>query len=790
MSDKHCLLVWLIIPLIVLVFVYEMVLFGKIPLASDTVSHKPISKWVNEYAENNYDQAFWFPHFFSGMPAMGSNIKAPGNPINETLNFILFNRGLKYWFYFSIGGIGLYLLLRKRKLNKLAALFGGLIYSLTPYMFGLINAGHSSKIIALGYVPWVFLTADYCFRKRKWRGILFLGLVTALQLWSNHPQIVYYTWMIIVFWWIWNQVGAIFKKQGQIRREGKATLLMISGLLLAALIVATPYAFVYEFQGHSNRGAPSVLDQSGETESGVKWDYATQWSFQPKEVISFFYPYYYGLQNYPTRDLKIAYWGGMPFTQSTHYLGLLVLLVAVLGVVLKRPDRFETFFWVTSGLILLVGFGKYIPLLYGPLFNLAPFFSKFRVPSMIYALLPFTFGILSAIGLDNILKFMKGESDLNRRIIKKVVIIFGGFIGLTLVYLLFGNSIVSFLKPTEAGQYDPRVFAQIKSVRQDLFQKGILLALAISVGGFTAIWMGIKQKVKPLFVSITIITLTVVDLWVVDNEFLHLKNSRQMEQQFRPNKIIDFLTADNNLFRIFPVDELNTNWYGYFGLSSIGGYRPVKLRTYQDLMDAGGFNNVSVLNMLNVKYLITKRNIQLPDFEKVFSERQNIYQNLSVLPKAWIVPKIIAVETQKESLSKTMVSEFNPAVEAVVLDYDGPELEKNSSGTVTVNKYSENEIVLQSNSKTGGLLVLSENYYGPGWKATVDNNPSKIYQTNHVLRSIYVPSSDHTITFRYDDSLYKISKIISRISLGLVLLGIVYFHRKSMMLMLNKIRLK
>ncbi len=625
---------WILIPLICFIVLHQMILFNQVPLANDTVSHKPIANWVEEYAENNSGVAFWYPHLFGGMPAFGSHIKTPGNPLNGILHFFLFNRGLKYWFYFSIGGLGLFAFLRKREQGFSAALFGGLIFSLTPYMFGLINAGHSSKLIAIAISPWIFMAADYLLRKQLKRGILLLALASSWQLWANHPQIVYYIWMIVTFWWLWLQVSALLAKRWSVSQEGRGILFIIIALILTLFIVSTPYTFVYEFQKESNRGAASVLDTSGETESGTSWDYATQWSFHPKELISFLYPYYFGLQNYPTRDIKsAAYWGGMPFTQSTHYFGFLVLLVAILGALLKRPDRFQTFMWVTSGLILLTGFGRHLPLLFSPLFNLAPFFSKFRVPSMIYALLPFTFGTLAAFGLNNILESIGNkDASSDSKLVKNTTIVFGSFIGLTLIFFLFGNNLISFIKPSETGQYDPRIIDQIKNVRQDLFQKGMVLALFLSAAGFAAIWLGIRQKLKPVYVGAAVIAVTLVDLWIVDNEFLFLKNPNLMNQQFQPNAITRYLDADDDLFRIFPVDEISSNWYGYFGLASVGGYRPVKLRTYQDMMDAGGLNNTAVLNMLNVKYLITAKNINHPSMKIVQEGNRKIYHNLDVLP--------------------------------------------------------------------------------------------------------------------------------------------------------------
>ena len=185
----------------------------------------------------------------------------------------------------------------------------------------------------LGSLP-VFLL----FMKNKSiKSLCVLSLVTALQLWANHPQIVYYTWMIIGFYYIWNIILEYKNQSLSLKTIARQTGGILVSLLVAFLIVSDPYKEIYTFQKHSNRGAKSVLDKTNETSSGTDWQYATQWSFHPKELISFVYPYFYGLQNFSSRDLKsAAYWGYMPFTQSTHYLGLIVLILASIGALLKK----------------------------------------------------------------------------------------------------------------------------------------------------------------------------------------------------------------------------------------------------------------------------------------------------------------------------------------------------------------------------------------------------------------------------------------------------------------------
>lgn len=120
-----------LVPIFVMLFLFEMIFLSKVPLASDTISHKPIANWNKEYSKDNSVSPFWYPYLFSCMPAFGSHIKTPGNPFNRIMNLFLLNRGLNYWFHFSSGGLGLFIvLLFYHKQSRLAIQFGGLIFSL------------------------------------------------------------------------------------------------------------------------------------------------------------------------------------------------------------------------------------------------------------------------------------------------------------------------------------------------------------------------------------------------------------------------------------------------------------------------------------------------------------------------------------------------------------------------------------------------------------------------------------------------------------------------------------
>ena len=771
-KNKIELFILIILPVL---FLYRMIIFGEIVTTNDELERHPINEWRDSYLKDNKDTPQWYPNLFSGMPSYGGYIYTSGDPTKYFRSNILFNNGLRIWFYLGLSGIGMYILLTILSVTRSSALIGGAISALTPYTFGLINAGHLNKIFAMAYIPWVIAAAIYLIDRLSLKSILLLAIVTALQLWANHPQVAYYTWMVIGFYYVWIICSSIKSKTISISSSIYPLGGLVAGIALALLMVSDPYLDIYKFQKYSNRGAKSVLDQSGQTESGTDWNYATQWSFHPFETLSFIYPYHYGLQN--TSDPKRgAYWGYMPFTQSTHYLGLVAIIFAILGALLKTPDRLGLIFWTVTVLTLITGFGSYLPVLYKPFYSLLPFFSKFRIPSMIYMLLAITIPLLAARGLDTFLEYQ----EENKELFKKVLYVTGGIAGLTIFLIMFGEALFSFSSSGDLRYNNPGFITKLRSARIELFNKGLLIALAVSLSVLGLAMGLINKKINRSAFNYGLIAIALFDLWMLNSEFMNIKPPKNMDMMFQKNAIIEYIEKDLDHFRVYPADRLGSNHYSYWNIESIGGYRPIKLRHYQDLMDAKGFNRPQVMDMLNVKYVLTNKKINNPDFLRI-KDTPGLYENKNVLPRAWIVGNIKSVDSQRESLMEVLLGGFDPSKSAIVFNYNGTNNQKDIDGQVSVVSKTENKIELISTSKTGGLLVLSEIYYKPGWKATVNGKKTPIYQTNHVLRSVEVPPGEIEVIFEYDANAWQKTRILSRVSFLSVLfmLGIIFWTKKE-----------
>jgi uncharacterized membrane protein YfhO len=67
---------------------------------------------------------------------------------------------------------------------------------------------------------------------------------------------------------------------------------------------------------------------------------------------------------------------------------------------------------------------------------------------------------------------------------------------------------------------------------------------------------------------------------------------------------------------------------------------------------------------------------------------------------------------------------------------------------VRVLDYSNNKVDLVVQTSGPQYLVSSETYY-PGWSATINGNPARLYPTNLAFRGLPVPKGTNYLTMTY-----------------------------------------
>ena len=91
---------------------------------------------------------------------------------------------------------------------------------------------------------------------------------------------------------------------------------------------------------------------------------------------------------------------------------------------------------------------------------------------------------------------------------------------------------------------------------------------------------------------------------------------------------------------------------------------------------------------------------------------------------------------------------------------------------VEIKKYTPNDIVLQTDSKTNMILFVSDNYYS-GWKVSIDGEFGKIYRADYSFRAVPVLRGMHEVRFWYSPNSFALGLRISIISFSIMLLALI-----------------
>jgi hypothetical protein len=535
------------------------------------------------------------------------------------------------------------------------------------------------------------------------------------------------------------------------------------------------YLSVQEYSHYSIRGGGKGLD----------YGYATSWSFSPLEVLTFFVPSFVGFGG-PT------YWGKMPFTDFPFYMGIVLLFLAGLALVLERK-RTTLFMGLLGLFALLVSFGKEFPLIYNLLFKYLPYFSKFRVPSMILILLQFSTVFLAARALTLLWDAVQGNRvDAIRRKVQKYSIIFGGFCALLFLYLLLGKGSLIGAMAASGKVLNPQLQAQ--SYRMAVMD-GLLMVLMVAILLVLLSLVG-KKAIRPSTFVWFVGALILFDLWRIDFRIIQPKPRASETAFFRADEVVQFLKKDKSLYRILPVlDERPPNWYMYHFIQNVYGYHAAKIKIYQEMLEETGFPrsfllkyykpvvqngqqtfahrapdemdpslwrlHENVLRMLNVKYIITPFAFQDSSYTLVYRGRKNVFRHVTALPRAWFVDQIKVVASKEEVFQRLRSPDFDPAHEALL--YETPDVQPAGAGgnRVEVVNWDIQKIEISVEAKKPGFLVLSEVFYPAGWEAKLDGRPVRIYQTNHILRGLVIPEGKHQLVLEFRPGAFRLGLLIT-----------------------------
>ena len=768
---KQFIFIPILLILICIIF-YPVIFQGKNFSSPDSLNPTAASIILNKTQDEIGEYPLWQPWIFSGMPTAESFTNTSNLYfLQYFFNLLRIPAIFIHLLHFFLAGVGMYILLRYLKLSQIIAIIGASGFMLMPYLITMEVFGHGSQAMTAAYIPWVFWATLKLFDKQRLIDVGILAVLLGLQLQRAHVQIAYYTWMLVVALFLF-RLFVFFRDQKSRKIIPKTIILFGTALLLSIGIAALVYLPSLQYSAESIRST----GQPG----SASYDYATSWSFHPKEMLTFLIPSAYGFGGQ-------TYWGKMPFTDYPNYMGILFFLLAILAIVKKRTNIIW-FLVGTTLLALLISFGKHFSVVYNLFYDFAPFFSKFRVPSMILIIVQFNTIILACYGLAEL-------SEIKWKNIPKWFWWIIGMIALCVLILLFGSSWLEQIVAsgfTQPRVQDQRLVEVIYNLRWKMWHQDAWILLLFIIGLVGLIFLFIKGRINKTIFIILIGLLAIIDLIIVDLKIVQPKTNsgqssqlvskRAIKRYFNHDKITTFLTQDSTDFRVYPIGPLfGESRLQAFGIESVGGYHPAKLTVYNNFLN--NTNNISTLplmRMLNVKYILSPQVINHPELKQVFADKMPtgsgnipiwVYELSNNLPRAWLVQAVENINDQ--DIWKNLLSDsFDPLVTAYV---EKPINDINDgNGSISEFHSSIHKISLKTNSNSNEFLVSSEVFYPLRWKAKLDGAPIETIKTNGLIRGVLIPAGEHLVEFEYDRKSFNLGIIISIVStlIAISLIGI------------------
>lgn len=796
---------------------FSPLLEGKKLKQHDISMYKGMSKEIADFRDDTGEEALWTNSMFGGMPAWQISVQYKGNLMRYVDKVITL--GLPYpanfvFLYF----LGFFILLLVLRVNPWVSLSGAIAFALSSYFFIILGAGHTSKAHAIGYMAPVLAGIILTYRGKYWQGTLLTAVALSLEIMSGHLQITYYLLIFVVVYGMYRLTQTIIDKN--YRNFAKATGMLMVAALLAVLTHSTNIWATYEYGQETMRGAPELTKNLENKSGGLNRDYITQWSYGQGETWSFILPNAKGGASSLIGQQKAldkadpafrrnvaqqsAYWGDQPGTSGPVYVGVIVMFLFVLGLFIVN-DKIKWVLLAVTVLSIMLAWGHNFQWFTDIFIDYVPGYNKFRAVSMILVIAELAIPILAFLALN---KMVTQPEVLQNR--KPFYISLGLTGGVLLFFYMMPTAFFSFFSHYEDAQFRElqrtndtgRVLLfmdSLEAVRIAIFKADALRSLLFVLLAAGLIFLYSLKKIKAGWLVAGITILIVIDMVGVNRRYLNNDNftrARNVDVPFAAsmaNKLIlEDLDPD---FRVLDLTKstFNDASCSYFH-KSIGGYHGAKLQRYQDIIEfylspeIGDLVNrlpgqkpqsqlqqilseQSVLNMLNMKYIILR-----PDMQPL--------PNGSAMGHAWFVEKIKIVNSPDEEIEALgMVDLRTTAIVDKRFEnkLNGTNYSGDKTARINLDSYAPNNLKYSYQSNKEKLAVFSEIFYSKGWNAYLDGEKVPYLRANYILRALVLPEGNHDIEFKFEPKVWVVGEKVSYVSsllLILLLLGAVAYEVK------------
>jgi hypothetical protein len=546
----------------------------------DITSWKGMSKELRDYRAQHGEEAVWTNSSFSGMPGYQISVDYT-NPIKSVYNSLVELLG------FPIAGIlfaflCFFVMCRAFNAGFYLSMIGALAYGMNAYNFLMMEAGHSSKMMAVAFIPGVIAGMVMIYRREH---VLFsfavLSFFVALELLVNHIQMTYYFSLVLLT----IAIAEFFryKQQNAIKKFLIRTGLIALAGLLGAVSNFANYYHTYAFSKETMRGNPVLTIEadkpnqaSSNLSSGLDRDYIVQWCYGKEETYNLLVPnakgdsrnltsaffdqlrttapglYNFCVGQYQNNRGKVfgGYWGDQPFTSGPNYLGALIVLLALMYLILvKGPMKWALL--SISVLAILLSWGKNLGgsveqmWLTNFFIDYFPLYNKFRAVSSILVIVNLLLPLMAIL----FIKYLLDNKEWAQEQFKRISWTGGGIMGIVLLLAMFPG-FFDFTSEQEQhifnGLYqqytaNPQATEGINPLeaeealvdfRQGVFREDSYRSLGFMAVGLLLLLLLIKDKLKVQLALPLLMAVVLVDNWNVNKRYLNNEKNPSNKREY------------------------------------------------------------------------------------------------------------------------------------------------------------------------------------------------------------------------------------------------------------------
>ena len=524
---------------------------------------------------------------------------------------------------------------------------------------------------------------------------------------------------------------------------------------------------------------------------GMPPELAMRWSLAPRDLFYFLVPDLYGARTSPDQ-----YWEFQNYLK-TIYVGPVAFFLA--GIYFIKGGRFTSPLLAGMILALVFALGSYTPL-YPLFYKYVPMFSALRYPVKFLFLFIFYLCVTAGLGLDIIARRFSETRRSPSWCLWLMVAAAAVLAGFLLVGRFYPDWVLGLALKRWMGILDA------KSLPNILHNFNRVIVVAILT--LTVLFFGLHRKWARVGSPLLIVLLT-LDLFLGNRGFTTKLDATKFHAK---TGIIRTLNSDSDLFRFHVTPEI-TDVHVTLGNSYEDHHRVRKESLAADLImehhlfDIDGYNVPihpryervkslirgrplaacrTLLEILNVKYVLANGAIDLPGFEFVQDGigTSKLYENRTYLPRAFLVKQYMLRRSHQEFAQTFHDPNFNPR-QTVLIEKEPtrflalkkmpkiPDLEP----TVRVLTYENNRMDIDVITPEAALLFMSETYY-PGWKAYVDGKEEEILRANYAFRAIPVGPGSHRIEVVCQPMSFKVGLTLSLLTIVALLTAWAVLERK------------